>query len=59
LVWASKLSGLRFVGCATKPSRFSDLLRVEASQARLSQFDHKTDRGATVGGARGTIVEVV
>jgi hypothetical protein len=31
---------------------------VEASLARVSQSGLKTDGGATVGGARGTIVEV-
>jgi hypothetical protein len=40
-------------------SRFSSLLGVEASLARVSQSDLKTDGGATTGGARGTIVEVV
>jgi hypothetical protein len=34
------------------------LLHVEASLARVSQSDMKTDGGATMGGARGTIVEV-
>jgi hypothetical protein len=68
LVWASKLSTLQFVGCVIKPtrgcdgvghmSRSSGLLRVETSQARDSQSDLKTDGGATVGGARGTIIEV-
>jgi hypothetical protein len=40
-------------------SRFSGLLRVEASRVRVFQFDLKTDGGATSGGARGTIAEVV
>jgi hypothetical protein len=39
-------------------SRSSDLLRVEVSLARVSQFGLKTDGGATVGGAHGTIAEV-
>jgi hypothetical protein len=39
-------------------SRSSGLLRVEASLARVSQSDLKTDGGAMTGGARGTIVEV-
>jgi hypothetical protein len=39
-------------------SRFSGLLRVEASLARVSQSGLKTGGGATVGGARGTIAEV-
>jgi hypothetical protein len=40
-------------------SRSSGLLRVEASLARISQSGLKTGGGATTGGARGTIVEVV
>jgi hypothetical protein len=39
-------------------SRSSGLLRMEASLARVSQSYMKIDGGATVGGARGTIVEV-
>jgi hypothetical protein len=39
-------------------SRSNGLLRVETSQARDSQSALKTDGGATVGGARGTIIEV-
>jgi hypothetical protein len=39
-------------------SRSSSLLGVEASLARLSQSDLKTDGGATTGGTRGIIVEV-
>jgi hypothetical protein len=39
-------------------SRSSGLLDVEASLARISQSDLKTDGGATMGGARGTIAEV-
>jgi hypothetical protein len=35
------------------------LLHAEASLARVSQSGLKTDRGATAGGARGTITEVV
>jgi hypothetical protein len=56
LVCASKPSGLRFVGCATKPtkdedgmghtSRSSGLIHVEASCARVSQFSLKTGGGA-------------
>jgi hypothetical protein len=40
-------------------SRFSGLLRVEGSLARVSQSGLKTDGGATMGGARDTIAEVV
>jgi hypothetical protein len=39
-------------------SRSSGLLHVEASLARVSQYDLKAGGGATTGGARGTIVEV-
>jgi hypothetical protein len=39
-------------------SRSSGLLRMEATLARVSQSDLKTDGGATMGGACGTIVEV-
>jgi hypothetical protein len=39
-------------------SRSSGLLHVEASLARVFQSGLKTGGGATVGGARGTIVEV-
>jgi hypothetical protein len=39
-------------------SRSSDLLRVKASLARVSQSGLKTDGGTTPGGARGTIAEV-
>jgi hypothetical protein len=39
-------------------SRSSGLLHVEAGLARVSQSGPKTDGGATVGGAHGTIVEV-
>jgi hypothetical protein len=39
-------------------SRSSGLLRMEASLARVSQSGPKTSKGATVGGARGTITEV-
>jgi hypothetical protein len=39
-------------------SRSNGLLRVEASLARVSQSDLKTGRGATTGGACGTIMEV-
>jgi hypothetical protein len=39
-------------------SRSSGLLRVEASLARFSYSGLKTGGGATMGGARGTIVEV-
>jgi hypothetical protein len=38
--------------------RSSGLLHVEASLARVSQSDLKTDEGAMTGGARGTIAEV-
>jgi hypothetical protein len=40
-------------------SRSSGLIHVEASLAKVSQSSLKTGGGATVGGARGTIVEVV
>jgi hypothetical protein len=40
-------------------SRSSDLLHVETSLARVSQSSLKTDRGATAGGALGTIIEIV
>jgi hypothetical protein len=39
-------------------SRFSSLLGVEASLARVSQSSLKTGGGTTTGGARGTIAEV-
>jgi hypothetical protein len=39
-------------------SRSSNLLRVEASLARVSQFGLKTGECVTMGGARGTITEV-
>jgi hypothetical protein len=39
-------------------SRSSDLLRVEASLARVSQSGLKTGGGAMTGGACGTITEV-
>jgi hypothetical protein len=61
LVWASKLSKLWFVGCATKStggcdgvghaSRFKGLLHVEATLARVFQSDLKTDECAMTGGA--------
>jgi hypothetical protein len=37
--------------------RFSSLLGMEASLARVSQSGLKTSRGATTGGARGTIMK--
>jgi hypothetical protein len=40
-------------------SRSSGLLHVEASLARVSQSGLKTGGCATMGGARGTITEVV
>jgi hypothetical protein len=40
-------------------SRSSGLLGVEASMARVSQSGLKTSGGATTGGARGTIAEVM
>jgi hypothetical protein len=40
-------------------SRFSGLLRIEASLARVSQSGLKTSGGATMGGASGTIAEIV
>jgi hypothetical protein len=39
-------------------SRFSSLLGVEVSLARISQSALKTAGGATTGGARDTITEV-
>jgi hypothetical protein len=39
-------------------SRFSGLLRVKASLARVSQSGMKIGGGVTAGGARGTIAEV-
>jgi hypothetical protein len=39
-------------------SRSSSLLSVEVSLARVSQSGLKTDGGATMGGAHGTIAEV-
>jgi hypothetical protein len=39
-------------------SRYSSLLGVEASLARVSQSGLKTGGGATTGGAHGTIAEV-
>jgi hypothetical protein len=38
--------------------RSSGLLHVEASLARVSQSSLKTGGGATMGGARGTIMKV-
>jgi hypothetical protein len=40
-------------------SRYSGLFYVEVSQARVFQSDLKTDGDATMGGSRGTIVEIV
>jgi hypothetical protein len=40
-------------------SRSSSLLGMEASLARVSQSGMKTGGGATTGGARGTIAEVM
>jgi hypothetical protein len=40
-------------------SRSSSLLDMEVSLARVSQSGLKTSGGATTGGARGTIVDVV
>jgi hypothetical protein len=39
--------------------RSSSSFHMEASLARVSQSGLKTGRGATMGGARGTIAEVV
>jgi hypothetical protein len=39
-------------------SRSSSLLGVEASLARVSHSGLKTDGGATMSGARGTITEI-
>jgi hypothetical protein len=39
-------------------SRSSGLLHLKASRARVFQSGLKTDGGAMVGGARGTITEV-
>jgi hypothetical protein len=54
---ATKLTG----GCdgVGHASRSSSLLDVEARLARVFQSDLKTGGGATVDGARGTIIEVV
>jgi hypothetical protein len=38
--------------------RSSGLLRMEGSLARVYQSDLNTGRGTTMGGARGTIMEV-
>jgi hypothetical protein len=43
---------------ARHASRFSSLLGVEASLARVSQSGLKTGGGATTGGTHGTIAEV-
>jgi hypothetical protein len=40
-------------------SRSSSLLGMEASLPRVSQTGPKTSGGATMGGARGTIAEVM
>jgi hypothetical protein len=40
-------------------SRSSDLVRIEASLVRVSQSGLKTSGCAMMGGARGTIIEVV
>jgi hypothetical protein len=57
LVWASKSSGLRFIGCATKltddedgvehASRSSVLFRLEVSRDMVSQSGIKTGGGTT------------
>jgi hypothetical protein len=39
--------------------RSSGLLRVEASQARVSQSELKIGGGAMAGGACGTIIDIV
>jgi hypothetical protein len=39
-------------------SRSDGLLHLEASRARVFQFALKNGRGATVSGARGTIMEI-
>jgi hypothetical protein len=44
---------------AEHASRSGSLLRLEACRARISQFGLKTGVGATTGGARDTIMEVV
>jgi hypothetical protein len=44
---------------AVHASRSIGLLDVKASLARVSQSGLKTDGGATTGGARSTIAEVV
>jgi hypothetical protein len=68
VIWASKPSRLRFVGCATKPmggydgmghaSRSSSMLHIKASLDRVFQSGLKTGGDAIVDGAHGTIVEV-
>jgi hypothetical protein len=39
--------------------RSSNLLRLKASRAKVSQSELKTDGGVTAGGTRGTITNVV
>jgi hypothetical protein len=51
-------AGFGLLAGAGHVSRSSGLLHMEASQARVSQSGLKTGRGATAGGARGTIVKV-
>jgi hypothetical protein len=68
LVWASKWSRLRFVGCTRKPTggwfnaghalRSGSLLQLEASRARISQSDLKTGGCAMTGDAHSIIVKV-
>jgi hypothetical protein len=70
LICASKPSGRRFVYLYLKTdermkmlwehaSTSGGLLHREASQARVSLFCLKNGEGATAGGARGIIVEVM
>jgi hypothetical protein len=53
LVWVSKLSGLRFVGSATKPTE-GDQRGTLIEIQRLASCGSKSG----LGGARGTIAEV-
>jgi hypothetical protein len=56
-LWVASQNQRRELG-AGHTLRSSGLLHVEASLARVSQSDLKTDGGATVGDARDTIMEV-
>jgi hypothetical protein len=67
IIWASKLSRFRFVGCATKPTdgercwtrvKIWRLALPESKSRRVSQSGLKTGGGATAGGACDIITEV-